>query len=211
MSVVDNLRPLQPLFSSISHTFHDFSPRIREGFWALGASLLNLVYKGTFFDSNVELHPDESEEDNFDIILDTAEKLIILQPALRPNILTPTMEQIRNQSEKVLTETLNTFYPVKVEPTSTVSSTTTRDNPAPAVPDWLKKWVPVENAQAIEDAPAVADTENETAAAQGSGIDVPPRPVKRRLQRTISDFDKKTKTHRERNQLRNSLIRMCEQ
>ena len=153
----------------------------------------------------------ESEEDNFDVALATAEKISILQPVLRPNILNPMMEEIRKQSEKVLTQTLNTFYPVKIEPAKTPSLMTTRDEPAPAVPEWLKEWIPVKSAQAIEDAPSSIDTENETSGAKGSGINAPCRPIKRRLRRTISDFDKKTKTHQTRNQLRNSLIRMCEQ
>ena len=109
MSIVENLRPLHPLFASISHTFDDFRNRIKVGIWHLGASLLNLVYKGTIFDNDITLHPADSTEDNFDIIMDTSGKICIMKPIMRPHILGPTMEEIRPQSDRVLTQTLNTF------------------------------------------------------------------------------------------------------
>ena len=106
---MESIRPLQPLLASITTTFANFSKRTKEGFWNIGTSILNLVHKGAIFDTEVKLHPIESDEDNFDIALDTAGKISILQPIMRPAILSPIMEELRSQCEQVLEQTLNTF------------------------------------------------------------------------------------------------------
>ena len=131
MSIVENLRPLHPLFASISHTFGDFSKRIKDGFWSLGASLLNLVYKDTIFDNAITLHPEETTEGNFDIIMNAAERISILQPIMRPHIMGPTMEEIRKQSEHVIAKSLNTLFPSNQETEKIVDSTTRKHKPSP--------------------------------------------------------------------------------
>ena len=201
MSSIENLRPLQPLFASIIPTFADFSKRIKEGFWNLGTNLLNEAHKGTLFDPTVKLHGPDDEEDNFDIIMDTAEKFSILLPILRPKIVAPMMEEIRSHCEQVLRQTLITFYPA-VKKREENKSPPAKTKPAAEVPAWLKKWVPEESENVEEAASNPADSDPE------DGAIVPVQPIKRRLKRCNSDYDKGTKTHRERNHVRNALTRM---
>ena len=50
------------------------------------------------------------------------------------------------------------------------------------------------------------ELENPMDLAQEDGGAPPPKPVKRRPERTISDFDKQTNTHHERNRQRTRII-----
>lgn len=53
----------------------------------------------------------DSDEDNFDIVMDTAGKLSILRPILRSDLLDPMISDVRLKCINVLDDALNTFHP----------------------------------------------------------------------------------------------------
>ena len=203
MPSVGNIRPLRPLFASISHTFGDFSKRIKVGIWHLGASLLNLAYRGAIFDNDITFRPEDSTEDDFDIILDASEKICIRKPIIRPHILGPVVGEIRPQSDRVLTQ--NTLSPCNQGGEKVEFPTNRKNNPSPELPVWMKKWATDESHEEDEQTSNATDLENVVDLARGDGSAAPPTPVKRRLKRAISDFDKDAYTHHERNHQRTCL------
>ena len=155
----------------------------------------------------MKLHPKEDDEDNFDIILDTAEKISILQPIMRPAILSPIMEELRSQCEQVLEQTLNTFFPSQVDSDEKLDSPThKKSQPSEALPAWLSKWMPAEETEPAKENQKSNELEKPAEETQNGDSTTPAKPVKRRLKRCISDFDKTTKTHNPRNRERTTLI-----
>ena len=70
-----NLRALTPLFSSLEEGFTYLSSNLKSAFWRIGKAILEKSLPGTVFDPKTTCHASDSEEDNFDAVLDTAEKL----------------------------------------------------------------------------------------------------------------------------------------
>ena len=172
--------------------------------------MLGLVYKGALFDESIKLHSVEDEEDNFDIMMDTAGKIYILKPIIRPQILDKMMGEILSQCEGVLAQTLNAFYPIKKETKTIKGPGENKVKPAAPAPTWLQKWAG-ETFDGDDDNTSKASeldptqnglTQNDEAAGDAS---VQVKPVKRRLKRTVSDFDKATNTHIARNHQRACL------
>ena len=81
---------------------------MKNGFYKIGKSIVNLVYEGAVFNSNVKLNDATSEDDDFDLILDTTLKLAALKPILRPNIATGLFSEMRKHALNVLTRCLGT-------------------------------------------------------------------------------------------------------
>ena len=102
------------------------------------------------------------------------------------------------------------FFPDIREPEKVLRPEVEKKKAAAAVPAWLRKWAGGEP----DDEDDHASQSNRLGATpldsdQHYVIAVeaadPPRPVKRRLKRAISDFDKDTNTHLERNHQRTCL------
>ena len=75
-----NLRALTPLFSSVEEDFQTLASNFKVAFWKIGQSVLEKSRKGTIFDDEMKMHESDAEEDNFDAVQDTAEKLIGFPP-----------------------------------------------------------------------------------------------------------------------------------
>ena len=141
--------------------------------------------------------------------MDTAEKICILKPVMRPQILDKMMEEILRQCERVLTQTLNAFFPNKQEPKK-VPRPEVDKKPAKPVPDWLQKWAGGNSDDEEDNAsrPSELDATPLDLTQHDGIVDeaaAPVRIVKRRLKRAISDFDENTNTHLERNHQRTCL------
>ena len=178
----------------MTDTFHEFNTKIQTGFFSLGTSLLDAIYKGTLFDSGPTIHKPEEDEDNFDIVLETAEKISIIRPLLRPEILLPLLSEIRKHCKVVLHDVLQAFIPVK-----NVKRVAIKEEKK-ELPDWLKKFIPI---------PQEDDNNqdcNDIDAAENDAESAPNVKVKKRLIRRPSDFDKVKKIRIEPNQERNSMV-----
>ena len=80
---------------------------------ALGTSILDATYEGAMFDSGSTIRKSEDDDDNFDIVLATAERIRIIRPLLRPEILLPMLTDIRKRIKDVIKDVLTTFLPVE--------------------------------------------------------------------------------------------------
>ena len=155
------------------------------------------------------IHGADSDEDNFDIVMDTAEKVCILRPVLRAELLDPMIEEIRLKSVDVLDETLNTFYPEPDRSSNNDGEATQAINvKVKQIPTWLKKWAPQKPRQEPEVVEPINNTADQDTATpmEREGEEVPKIKVKRRLQRRCSDFDKITNAPIQRNEERSRLI-----
>ena len=170
---------------------------MRSGFLSIGNSLLNLAYKGTVFDNSLPPHKDDEESDNFDVVLDTAEKISILRPILAPNLLKPLITEIRRHCKIVLRHTLESFKPQvdrKLDPKTVKKKKTTSD-----APSWLAKFVDT----AEKETPAeekVDDAKTLTAEEEKMPS------IKRRLMRREPDFDQVKNAYVRANETRGQTI-----
>ena len=112
MEDIGRLRAIHPLLASATATIDKRSDRIQDGFYDMGNQVLDLAYKETMFDDSMKIHADDSEEDNFDIVMNTAGKLRILRPVLRPDIIDPMLSAVCTRCIAVLGDTLNTICPI---------------------------------------------------------------------------------------------------
>ena len=155
----------------------------------------------------MKIHSDDSDEDNFDIAMDTAEKLSILRPALRPNIIDPMLAEVRTRCIAVLGDTLNTLYPIPGDQDKKSCETAKAGQKKPkTAPAWLQRWAPGKKAAGE---PSTGDSDKNEGGEKRSGQEQPEVPtvkVKRRLIRRSSGFDKTTNTHSQRNEVRDKLI-----
>ena len=67
------LKDAHRLFASVTSTLDRCSGRVQEGFYDLGAQILEVAYKGTSFDETMTIHAADSDGGNFDIAMDTSE------------------------------------------------------------------------------------------------------------------------------------------
>ena len=151
----------------------------------------------------------DSDEDNFDIVMDTSGKLSILRPVLRPELLDPMISEVRSKCIDALEETLNTFYP---EPAASIKNADDATNVSTAkveqIPTWLMKWAPQKAQSEVEPKDSSKTANAEECASQMKDVnpEIPNIKVKRRLQRRSSDLDNVTSTPIQRNGERNRLI-----
>ena len=195
---------MQPLFATLVHDFARLTDKQQEQFWTLGAILLGQTYKGTVFDSELKLAGDESEDDNFDVALETAEKIYILRPILRPGTIAALEKQMRVHCLEILNQVMTSFLP---EPITEQDEEKKREQ-ARSVDDsatlgWLKKYVETNN---METSPEVDEASSQQTVAPGKKITLTAKQAKRRLKREESGYDQKTKTWKERNSTRTELI-----
>ena len=180
------------------------NPRLQAGFWNLGTQLMGVLRKNTLFADKPLIHPEESEEDNFDLVYETAEKIDILRPILRPQLLMPLLNEIETNCVQILKQTLDTFLPnEKIVPETQPEGKTVEK--AEDVPDWLKKFMPQkteENSDTKETTPNETNTEQDVDKEMGP----PMVKVKKRLRRRESDFDKITKLYMPANEVRDQMI-----
>ena len=175
---------------------------MRGGFWHLGAKLLSFAYAGTVLDPKAKTHGGDSEEDNFDLIMQSAEKIYILRPVLRPATLALIQTEMSKYCTQVLNDVMKTFHRAKEElQEDPEEAAPTKDDSA--ILPWLQNF----SAPSQMPTPISGDEESLTSAAPGKKIVLSEKPIaRRRLQRQISDFDKSTKMWMPRNALRTEMI-----
>ena len=163
--------------------------RMRGGFWQLGANLLSFAYIGTVFDPEITTHSGDSEEDNFDLVMQTAEKVYIIRPILRPGALEPIQTEVGKWCVQILDAVMKAFLRVEEEgPEETEDAAPTKDDSV--LPQWLQKLAVTPKIST----PIRGDDESLASAAHGREIALPQKPLaRRRLHRHISDFGKKQK------------------
>ena len=79
---------------------------MKSGFYKIGKNLMNQVYEGAVFNTVLKLHDPASEEDNFNIIHDTAVRLSVIAPILRPKLASALFKEARNHARTVLLQCL---------------------------------------------------------------------------------------------------------
>ena len=67
------MRDLRPLIQSVEEDSHQYTEKYQTTFWKIGRAILNKAYISTMFDKKFTLRGGESDEDDFDLIHDTAE------------------------------------------------------------------------------------------------------------------------------------------
>ena len=204
------MRSLRPLIQSVEEDFHQYAEKYQTTFWKIGRAILDKAYVGTMFDKKVVVHPDDSPEDNFDLIHETAEKLALLKPILQPDIYQPLQKLIRAKCPSLLKQVLLSLEPE--DPQIELSGLKTAKGPD--VPDWMADLINPEPEQ---------DKTEETVSATGPtkqqiNRDGPKRKIcleenhqkdeanKKRLKRNNSFWDKDTKRKTHKNELRDSII-----
>ena len=111
--------------------------KMRNGFRKLGNAILGIAYKNTIFDSNVKLASEEDTSDNFDIILETAEKFSILRPILPPAVSNHLTKKMEEHSLVMLADTFNCFYPDTRPRASPAATMKNHNSDLSNLPSWL--------------------------------------------------------------------------
>lgn len=157
------------------------------------------------FDPEVKLGKEESEADNFDIVLVSAEKIYILRPILRPGTLLALKNQMRIHCVELLSQIMNALIP---EPLDEKDKEKKREQKRllgdSSTLTWLQKYVET-NTQG--NSPVVDDTSPQPTVVPEKKITLNPKFNKRRLKREESGVDQVTKTWKQRNANRNDLVR----
>ena len=107
---------MQPLLASLTSGFDCIAPNIKEGLYALGPSLLDVTYKQSISDPTATHRAEDSEEDNFDVVLETAEKVNTPRPILRPQMIGPLLREMRNQCKLAIAQTMTSAYQPNAPP-----------------------------------------------------------------------------------------------
>ena len=183
---------------------------MKNGFYKIGRSILNQVYENTVFNkASLKLHMEDSEEDNFTVVLDSCRKLAVLKPILKPNISVGLFTEVRKHALVALSQCLATcdhtdesvLVPVKLckqEDTVVVVEEDDEDMP------WLNEFACSKDAK-----PEVEKTVGDDPEAVQVQKPDGKSKIKRRLRRNDSEFDKKTKTRKPRNCSRQEMMDMA--
>ena len=67
------------------------------------------------FDSDLKMEDEESESDNFDVVLETAEKIYIIRPVLRPGAISSLVQQMRIHCVEILNQIMASFLPEPID------------------------------------------------------------------------------------------------
>lgn len=118
------------------------APKVQDIFWHLGEEVLNLAYKGSIYDQSVKLNDPTSEDDNLDILHETATKLNIISPILRPQIKDSLANAIGDYCVGALKDVMATFLPTHRRGDAETSGSAHKIV-ADKKMDWLKKFLPV--------------------------------------------------------------------
>lgn len=134
---LSNLRVLTPLFSPLDGSSHTMSANFKHAFWPIGEEILGIDRKGTVFAQNVAIRGDDDEDDDFDIIKETTEKLSILRPIIEPKLVDAMLKTIRTHCAKRLSRVFLDPQPqvVSNDPTDSKQKELPEDD---ELPDWLK-------------------------------------------------------------------------
>ena len=163
--------------------------KMRNGFRKLGNAILALAYKKTVFDPDMKLAPKEDTSDNFDIILETAEKISITRPILPPPVCTHLSKKMEVQCLVMLSDTINCFYPLIRTHASTTVTKKNHNSDMSNLPTWLTFLTDEGNdgdAAVTAEAPPIGDVATDEKEVDNAPI----ANVKRRLARQDSDYDR---------------------
>ena len=87
---------------------------MKNGFWGLGTAPVEVSRKNTLLEEAGKIqNEEESDDGNFDLVLETAENIDILRPILRHQVSVPTISEMEKHCAHVLKQTLYTFTPDK--------------------------------------------------------------------------------------------------
>ena len=132
--------------------------KMRSGFRKLGNSLLALSYKDTIFDDKAKMAGKDDDEDNFDILLSTAEKVSILRPILPPAVTNHLMKKMRAECREMLNDTICSFYPTEPDQlTDPIKKN--KDSDMSNVPSWLQDLIDEDDNVAKKDKNADSDAQ----------------------------------------------------
>ena len=180
--------------------------------------MLNLLYEQTIFSPGAKPNDDESVEDNFNLIHDSALGISILKPLLKPKVVTTLLAELKTHASKVLKDRLQTFDHSDESALHAVKETTQAETSTLIVGDddddelpWLKKSAasstkrtsPGRERQSRTKEPTATVEATQNVATQGQKL------VGRRLKRTLSEFHKELKTHIPRNASRTEMLDMA--
>ena len=106
----------------------------------IGSHILNLAHKNTIYDSKVALKEPGSEDDNLDVLHETAIKLNIIRPILRPKINESLTNALSEHCVGALNDVMATFVPVKHSGGKKAGGAKALE--VEGKMDWLKKFMP---------------------------------------------------------------------
>ena len=135
------------MISSVEEDSHLYSDKYRATFWKLGKELLNKAHVGTIFDKAQKLYEPQQQEDNFDLMHVTSEKMNTLRPIIKPEVYNPLLSVMGKRAAPILGEMANALYPTNMnECGNDVDLNNAKI--AEEVPGWTKEFMQAETGTA---------------------------------------------------------------
>ena len=135
------IRVVRPMISSVEEDSHHYNEKYRITFWNLGKQPRNKARRGTISDKAQKLYEPDDQEDNFDILRATSEKMALLRPILEPEVYNPLLVVLRKRAAPILSKMINSLYPINSDEGENIvcqNNAKIQDE----VPDWAKEFSP---------------------------------------------------------------------
>ena len=151
-------------------------------FWEIGKAILEKARKNTLFDDSQDLLNTDESEDNITCLRNTAEKLSILRPVLKPQLFAAMMNIFTPHCAKMLSDVIQSFYPdVKVvidEDTIEENDNMDEDD---ELPIWMKQMhqpiMPGEEKATNKESPPIEDMHQPIIPGQEKTSNKEPHPI----------------------------------